>query len=116
MKIVITGAGGLIGWHAAARVHAANCAAEFKGTEAPFDLIMLNHAEFDDDTELRNAVTNADAVMHFAGVNRAADDVVEAANPAIAHRLVQACADADTRPHVVYANSTHAANDTHYGR
>lgn len=116
MKIVITGATGLIGWHAAVRVYAANCAARFKGAEEPYRLVTLNHDGFDDDEELHAAITDADAVLHFAGVNRAPDAVVEAANPAIARRLAQVCADTETRPHVVYANSTHADSDTPYGR
>lgn len=116
MKIVITGAGGLIGWHAAVRVHAANCAARFDGTDAPYDLVVLDHADFDDDAALHAAIRGADAVLHFAGVNRAPEDVVEAANPAIARRLALACSTIESRPHVVYANSTHATSDTPYGR
>lgn len=116
MKIVITGAGGLIGWHAAVRVHAANCAARFNGSDGPYDLVTLDHAGFEDDTALLAAITGADAVLHFAGVNRAPDDVVEAANPAIARRIAEACSITESRPHVVYANSTHATSDTPYGR
>ena len=116
MKIVITGAGGLIGWHAAVRVHAANCAACFKGADTPYDLVPLDHAGFDDDAVLHAAITGADAVLHFAGVNRAPDGEVEAANPAIARRLAEACSITGSRPHVVYANSAHASSNTPYGR
>lgn len=115
-RIVVTGAGGLLGWHAAARLHAANCAAEFRGDPAPYDLVTLDHAGFDDDASLRAAVAGADVVLHWAGVNRGAEDYVEAANPAIATRLVAACKAAGATPHIVYANSTHAAGDTPYGR
>ena len=116
VKIVITGGGGLIGWHAAVRVHAANCAARFEGADAPYDLVTLDHAGFDDDATLHAAITEADAVLHFAGVNRAPDNEVEAVNPAIARRLAEACSIAESRPHVVYANSTHAFSNTPYGR
>lgn len=116
MRIVITGAGGLIGWHAHARLHAANCAAAFQGAPQPYDIVALDHAAFDDNAALCSAVKGAQAVLHFAGVNRAPDDVVEAANPAIAARLVEACKTVKATPHTVYANSTHAANDTPYGR
>jgi UDP-2-acetamido-2,6-beta-L-arabino-hexul-4-ose reductase len=116
MKIVITGAGGLLGWHAAARMHAMNCAARFRGEAVPFTLVQLGHADFGDSATLRDAVSDADAVLHFAGVNRASDADVEAANPAIAQQLAVACNDAGSRPHIVYANSTHAAADTPYGR
>ncbi len=116
MRVVVTGASGLIGWHARTRLHAANCAAEFKGEAQPYDIIPLDHASFDDDSALNTALTGADAVLHFAGVNRAADDVLESENPALARRLVAACRTAKAEPHIVYANSTHAAGDTPYGR
>lgn len=116
MKIVVTGAGGLLGWHAAGRLHAANCSARFSGQVAPYELVMLDHAGFSNDATLMGALEGADAVLHFAGVNRAPDEVVETANPAIASRLADACARAGETPHVVYANSTHSATDTPYGR
>lgn len=116
MKIVVTGARGLIGWHASSRLHAENRAAQFVGGAAPYDVALLDHAGFEDDVSLRSAVAGADAVLHFAGVNRAPEDVVEAANPAIARRLAAACAVAGSTPHIVYANSTHARADTPYGR
>ena len=115
-RIVITGAKGLIGWHAQARLHAANCAATFRGEPAPFDIVALDHNAFDNDAVLQASVDGAQVVLHFAGVNRAPDDEVEAANPAIASRLVGACKTAGAVPHIVYANSTHAASDTPYGR
>jgi UDP-2-acetamido-2,6-beta-L-arabino-hexul-4-ose reductase len=115
-RIVITGASGLIGWHAHTRLHAANCAAGFKGDPPPFDVVALDHAAFDNDATLTAALDGAEAVLHFAGVNRAPENEVEAANPAIATRLVDACRVAGTAPHIVYANSTHATSDTPYGR
>lgn len=116
MKFVITGAGGLIGWHAAARLHAENCAARFRRQPIPYEIVCLDHAGFEDDMRLADALSSADAVLHFAGVNRAEPDVVEAANPAIAMRLAVACRAAAVTPHIVYANSTHAVTDTPYGR
>ena len=116
VRIVISGAGGLIGWHAHVRLHAANCAAQFKGETAPFDIVALNHTEFDNDAVLLAALQGAQAVLHFAGVNRAPDSEIEAANPAIATRLADACNSTGIKPHIVYANSTHATSDTPYGR
>lgn len=116
MKIVVTGARGLIGWHCATRLHAANCAAQFRGDEPPYSITLLDHAGFDNDATLASAVDGADAILHFAGVNRGPEEDVEKANPIIADRLRRFCAEANVRPHVVYANSTHAASDTPYGR
>ena len=116
MKIVVTGAAGLLGSHTTIRLHALNCAARFRGDPAPVELVALDHAGFADPGRLRNAVAGAAAVLHFAGVNRAPDDQIEAANPAIADALAAACRAVGSRPHVVYANSIHAGGETAYGR
>ncbi|WP_375260304.1 NAD-dependent epimerase/dehydratase family protein [Palleronia sp.] len=116
MRIVVTGAGGLIGRHARARLHAANCAAAHRGAPERWQIVALDHAAFQDDARLEAALRGADAVLHFAGVNRAPEGEVEAANPAIAQRLVAACRATGSDPHVVHANSTHSGRDTAYGR
>ena len=115
-RIVVTGAGGLLGWHAAAHLHARNCAAAYRSEAAPFDLVRLDRRSFGDRAALAEALAGARAVLHFAGVNRAPDDEVERGNPATAAALVAGCRDAGVTPHIVYANSTHAASDTAYGR
>ncbi|MHA6689594.1 polysaccharide biosynthesis C-terminal domain-containing protein [Devosia sp. A449] len=115
-RIVVTGAGGLIGWHASARLHAANCAARFKGEEQPYDLVLLDRASFADAEGLARAVSGADVILHFAGVNRGPQDEVESVNPGIATALLAAISQAQSRPQIVYANSTHAIADSPYGR
>lgn len=115
MKIVVTGAGGLLGHHASVRLHAANCAARFKGQPEPYTLVRLNHEAFADDIQLGEALRGADVVLHFAGVNRASDADLASGNPDIARRLIDACRNAGSAPHIVYANSTHAAIDSVYG-
>ncbi|MFB2594523.1 NAD-dependent epimerase/dehydratase family protein [Paracoccus sp. p4-l81] len=115
-KIVVTGAGGLLGWHSAARLHAANCMARYRGQPAPYELRLLDRAGFQHDALLTDSLRDATTVLHFAGVNRGTDDEVATGNPAVAQRLADACAAVGARPHVVYANSTHAAGDSLYGR
>lgn len=116
MKVVVTGARGLIGWHAAARLHAENCAAGFKGEAQPYEIVQLGRAEFNDAATLQAALLGAGAVLHFAGVNRGSDEEVEQGNVRIAKTLAQGCEAAQVRPHIVYANSTHAGRDNPYGR
>ncbi|MEM7238579.1 MAG: NAD-dependent epimerase/dehydratase family protein [Pseudomonadota bacterium] len=115
-KIVITGAAGLLGWHAAVRVHAQNCAAGFRGDPAPFRMVRLDRTAFNDDAALAEALAGAGAVLHFAGVNRANPEDLEAMNPGIAQRLAAGCHAAGVTPHVVYANTIHAGADHPYGR
>ena len=116
MKVVVTGAEGLLGTHAAIRLHAENCAARFRGEPEPMDVTALDRAAFSDPDRLAAALAGADVVLHFAGINRGPAVEVEAGNPAIAERLARACATADVSPHVVYANSVQAALDNPYGR
>ncbi len=116
MKVVVTGARGLIGWHASARLHAENCAAAFKGDQRPYELVQLGRVELNDPDKLRAALQGADAVLHFAGVNRGSDEEVEQGNISIAETLAQGCNTAQVSPNIVYANSTHAGRDNPYGR
>ena len=114
MKIVVTGTGGLLGWHAAARLHAANCAARYRGELPPFDLVCLDRAAFNDRTQLAASLSGADAVLHFAGVNRGTENEVREGNPTIARVLIDGCREAGSAPHIVYANSTHAKGESVY--
>ncbi|MGE0765720.1 MAG: NAD-dependent epimerase/dehydratase family protein [Hyphomicrobiaceae bacterium] len=116
IRIVITGAGGLLGWHCAARLHARNCAATFRGEQRTFEIVTIDRESFNDSARLFRALAGAEAVLHFAGVNRGTDEQVERGNCAIAERLAAACRDVGGIPHVVYANSTHASVDSPYGR
>jgi UDP-2-acetamido-2,6-beta-L-arabino-hexul-4-ose reductase len=115
-KFVVTGASGLLGWHTSSRLHAANCAARYRNEVEPIELVTLSHETFDDDKLLDAALTSADIVLHFAGLNRGSHEEVEAANPAIARRIAASIERTHARPHVVYANSTHSASETPYGR
>jgi len=116
MKVVITGVAGLVGWHTWARLHAENCAAQFNNDQEPYEIVGLDHAQFEDDRTLLSALKGADSVLHFAGVNRAPDSEIEGANAAISERLAHACKNLGIGPHIIYANSTHALNETPYGK
>lgn len=116
MKIVITGSGGLLGHHAAVRLHAANCAARFRQEAEPFDIVRLDHSRFMNDAQIDTALSGASAVLHFAGVNRASETEILLGNPDIARRLATCCARSDIMPHIVYANSTHSAGSSTYGQ
>lgn len=115
-KIVLTGVAGLLGWHTAARLHAENCAARYRGEVEPYTLALLTHEKFADDKSRDAAIASADAVLHFAGVNRGDPSYVEVANAEIAQALADSVRRTGAKPHIVYANSTHAALNTPYGR
>ena len=115
-RVLVTGAGGLLGFHARAALFAENCAAKFKGQTAKYKLIdspRLSEETLDWWTEY---LETADLVLHLAGINRAPPDVVENGNREIAELLVSALTTSRSKAHVIYANSTHAGTDSPYGR
>lgn len=116
MKIAVTGAGGLIGWHACARLHAVNCAARFKGEPAPYQVMALDRAALNDDAALAEALSSAGIVLHIAGINQASEEEQEQGNIAIAERLAAAIDAHAPKAIVAYSNSIHEAADNPYGR
>lgn len=108
MKIVITGANGLLGWH---------CQCHLASKDQFCDAVVsLDRPQFNDDAVLTEALTNATAVVHLAGINRASETEVEQGNVAIAQRLVKGLQQVDATPHLIYANSVHKHQDNAYGR
>ncbi len=108
VKVVITGANGLLGWHVRCHLGASEIYRDH--------LVPLDHPTFDDDKSLVDALTDATAVIHLAGVNRASETEVETGNTNIAKRLVEGLQRAKASPHLIYANSVHKTQDNAYGR
>lgn len=108
MKIVITGAAGLLGWHLRCRLSVME---RFKD-----EVVALERAAFNNDVVLDAALDGAAAVVHCAGINRASEEEVEQGNEAIARRLTAALARTGARPHLLYTNTVHRDQDNAYGR
>ncbi len=104
--ILITGAGGALGRYASL----------YYRHHRQFTVVPLDRAAFNDPAQLGAAVAGADLVLHLAGVNRAPDDELGPANPAIARRLVEALAAAGSTATLLYASSLHEAAPGVYGR
>ena len=104
-RVVVTGAAGFMGWHTQVRLHALG----------GFKVIPIVREDFAEKA-LEQAVTDADVVIHLAGINRASDSELEFGNVALAQRLVEALKAAGSQASVVYADSIHTASDTPYGR
>lgn len=103
MKIVLTGARGFLGWHTRLRLHALT----------DHEVVAVGREEWHD---LSSLVAGADAVIHIAGVNRAAfDDEVREGNVSLARDLADAITKGGSPLRVVYANSIQAGNGTPYG-
>ena len=106
MKIGITGIDGLLGWHLRAYLHGGR-KATVRGVDRP---------TYSDPRSLADFVQDVDAVVHLAGVNRGNDAELEETNIDLTNRLIAACEKTGSKPHIVFASSTHADRDTAYGR
>lgn len=103
MKVVVTGAGGFLGWHTLARLRALT-------DHEVVGVARVNWQSLAD--EVRSAV----AVVHIAGVNRADDsEQVRLGNADLAEDLAAALRQAGRPIRVVNANSIQSGNGTHYG-
>lgn len=111
MKIGITGADGLVGWHLRARIRALLPEAECR---------IAGRVEFAAPVALANFVSGLDALVHCAGINRGTDAEVLLGNGDLVASLITACetatASGERMPHLLFANSTHHDRDTAYGR
>ena len=114
-RVGVTGANGLIGWHAAARLRAARAAMQYRGEAPDIDVLLADRSTFEEPDALQRFVAACDVLLHFAGVNRGSEDDVAAANDEITARLVEALERSGGAPTLVFANSTHAERDTSYG-
>jgi UDP-2-acetamido-2,6-beta-L-arabino-hexul-4-ose reductase len=106
MKVVVTGAEGFLGHHLLTRLRA----------HGEHEIVGVSRAAFADDGRLRSALEKAESVVHLAGINRDAPEVVEVGNIAMAQRLVAAIERVGTAPRIIYANSIQAEDDSPYGR
>lgn len=106
MKVGVTGAAGLIGWHVMCRLR----------TEPDMEPIGAGRDELRDPAALDAFVEGCDAVIHLAGMNRGDDTHIERTNVGLAESLAAAMERTGTRPHVVFSSSTHVDRDTAYGR
>ncbi|MBA4084740.1 MAG: capsule biosynthesis protein CapF [Kytococcus sp.] len=103
MKILLTGARGFLGWHTRLRLHALT----------DHEVVPVGREEWAD---LPSLVYGADAVIHIAGVNRAAShDEVRDGNVALARDLATAVSGSSAPLRIVYANSIQAGNGSPYG-
>lgn len=106
MRIGVTGAKGLLGWHTRCLL----------GTRPGIEVVACDRAQFADDGFMRQFARGCDAVFHFAGLNRGDDDEIARGNVWLAERLASVLTEAGAKPHVVYSSSLHEDRDTAYGR
>ena len=100
-RVVVTGADGFLGWHTRVRLRA----------RWDVDVVPIRRSAFESGG-LEDAVRDADAVIHAAGVIRGTDDEVEHGNREVAEAVVEALNRSGSQAAVVFANSVHTGTDS----
>lgn len=104
MRIVLTGAGGFLGWHTRLRLAALT----------DHEVVPVTRDNWD---QLDAVVSRADAVIHLAGVNRAETDAeVEQGNVTLGSDVARAIAAARRPLRVVMSGTIQVERDNAYGR
>lgn len=101
MKILLTGAAGFLGWHTRIRLRALT----------DHEIVLVDRGTW---TTLAEALTDADAVIHIAGVNRGDNAAVLGGNADLARDLAHALHYSRRPTRVVFANSIQDGNGTAY--
>ncbi len=102
MKILLTGAGGFLGWHTRVRLDALT----------DHEVVAVTRETWKD---LHALASGCDAIIHIAGINRASDEEVEQGNASLARDVAQAATQHGIA-RIVFANSIQADKDNPYGR
>lgn len=105
MRIGITGAYGLLGFHTSA----------YLKTVEGIEIRRAGREAFASPESLRTFVDGCDAIIHLAGMNRGDEDEVAATNVALTEQLAAACTAAGIAPHILFSSSTHVYRDNKYG-
>ena len=108
IKIGITGQSGFIG------THLFNTLGLHPNT---YERIPCQDDFFQDDEKLKNFVSQCDAIVHLAAMNRHGDpQVIYHTNISLVQQLIAACEATGARPHILFSSSTQEERDNLYGK
>lgn len=107
-KIGITGQNGFVGYHL---YHTLQLLPQ------AFELIPFERSFFESEAHLDAFVSQCDAIVHLAALNRHADEqVLHDTNVELAEKLVAALERTGAKPHVLVSSSTQEERDNLYGK
>lgn len=107
--LAITGAGGLLGFHLRAFLHARH--------RNQYDrIVLVGRDDFDNEARLGELLWDCDCIVHLAALIAGPADDILSRNRTISEVLTKAL-DVHKKPrHLVFASSTHIDRDTPYGQ
>jgi len=107
MKIAITGQAGFVGTHLY----------NYLKLDENFELIQFEDSFFQDQNKLEEIVSQCDAIVHLAAMNRHEDQqVIYDTNIKLVQQLIDACESTNSTPHILFSSSTQEDKDNLYGK
>ena len=107
MKIAITGQAGFVGTHLY----------NYLKLDETFELIDFEDSFFQDKNKLEEIVSQCDAIVHLAAMNRHEDQqVIYDTNILLVKQLIDACENTNSTPHILFSSSTQEEKDNLYGK
>ena len=108
IKIGITGQAGFVG------THLYNTLGLFPDK---FERIPFKDEFFTDESALKIYVSQCDAIVHLAAMNRHNDpEVIYKTNIGLVNQLISACESTQSKPHILFSSSTQEERDNLYGK
>ncbi len=108
LKIGITGQSGFIGTHLFNTLSL---------SPDKFQLIPFKDDFFNVDSNLKKFVRNCDVVVHLAAMNRHNDQkVIYETNLGLVKKIIRACEETNSAPHILFSSSIQEERDNLYGR
>jgi UDP-2-acetamido-2,6-beta-L-arabino-hexul-4-ose reductase len=108
IKVGITGQTGFIG------THLYNTLGLYP---EQFQRIPFEDGFFQDEARLKEFVSQCDAIVHLAAMNRHNDpQVIYETNIRLVKQLITACTDTNSTPHILFSSSTQEERDNLYGK
>jgi len=106
IKVGITGIDGFLGWHLRS----------FLRSRPEIEIIEGGGRQtFSDESLFKSFVSSSDVIVHLAGMNRGADKDIRGTNIKLASDLLRFCDETASRPHIIFASSTHIFRKSAYG-
>lgn len=106
MKIGITGQNGFIGSHLF----------NYLGLQDDIELIPFKKNYFQNQNKLKEFVSACDTIVHLAAMNRHVDqNVIYNINIELVEKLILACNQSKSAPHILISSSIQEENDNPYG-
>ena len=106
-KVGITGQAGFMGTHLY----------NYLNLKEDIETIPFEDAFFDDEAVLEDFVKKCDVIVHLAAMNRHEDQqVIYDTNINLVEKLIAACEQTNSKPHILFSSSTQEKQDNLYGQ